>query len=207
MGPTIQLLARNAIMLEGLRTLVGESGIDVAAATTVIDDIDYRSVPKKELPDVLVVDAELIGDNPFTTIGKFRRCHPELHIIVMIFDDVPFPPLSFLEIGINGMIHAEESRLLSELVRTPLGSGIWLSNWAMRSIVELYTRSELFGLSKREITVMELVEDGMSNKAIAQHLSLSVRTVDFHVHNALGKLGATNRTEAVKLLNRARYGG
>jgi len=124
----------------------------------------------------------------------------------MIFDDVPFPPLSLLEIGIDGVIHVTEARLLAELMRKPFSSGLWLSNRSAQSIVESHATNELFGLSKREIAVMELVEDGLSNKAIAQHLSLSVRTVDFHVHNSLSKLGARNRTEAVKVLNRARSG-
>lgn len=206
MGPTIQLLARNEILLEGLRTVIGDSGIDVATATTAIDDIDYCTVPREQLPDVLALDAQLMGDNPFATIGELRRCHPDLRIIVMVFDDVSFPPLNLLEIGIDGVIHVTEVRLLPELARTPFGSGLWLSNRSARSIVDFYAISELFGLSKREITVMELIEDGMSNKAIAQHLSLSVRTVDFHVHNALSKLGAKNRTEAVKLLKRASSG-
>lgn len=206
MGPTIQLLARNEILLEGLRTVIGDSGIDVVTATTAIDDIDYCTVPRDQLPDVLALDAQLMGDNPFATIGELRRYHPDLRIIVMVFDDVSFPPLNLLEIGIDGVIHVTEARLLPELARTPFGSGLWLSNRSARSIVDFYAISELFGLSKRQIAVMELIEDGMSNKAIAQHLSLSVRTVDFHVHNALGKLGAKNRTEAVKLLKRASSG-
>lgn len=75
MGPTIHLIARNEILLEGLRAVTADSGIDVSAATTVIGDIDSCSVPKDQLPDVVVVDAEMIGGNPFATIGELRRCH------------------------------------------------------------------------------------------------------------------------------------
>lgn len=207
MGPTIQLLARDEILLEGLRTLIGHSGIDSSTVTTAAGDVDYCRLPKEQLPDVLVVDAELVGDNPFATISTFRRCHPDVRIMVIIFGDLPLPLLNLLEVGISGLIHASEAEHLAAMTKTLPRSGVWLSNWARRSIVESYATSELFGLSKRELSVMELVEDGMSNRAIAERLSLSVRTVDFHVHNALGKLGATNRTEAVKLLNRARYGG
>jgi len=83
MGPTIQLLARNEILLEGLRTVIGGSGIDVATATTAIGGIDFCTVPREQLPDVLALDAWLIGDNPFATIGELHRCHPELRIILL----------------------------------------------------------------------------------------------------------------------------
>ena len=53
----------------------------------------------------------------------------------------------------------------------------------------------LSGLSRRELEVAELVADGLANKAIAQQLQLSVRTVESHVRNALTKLGLDNRTQ------------
>ena len=51
-------------------------------------------------------------------------------------------------------------------------------------------------LSERELEVLNLVAEGMSNRAIAEHLFLAVGTVKTHVHNICGKLGAANRTEA-----------
>jgi DNA-binding CsgD family transcriptional regulator len=51
------------------------------------------------------------------------------------------------------------------------------------------------GLSRREREVADLVADGLANKAIAQRLHLSVRTVESHVRHALTKLGLDNRTQ------------
>jgi predicted ATPase/DNA-binding CsgD family transcriptional regulator len=51
------------------------------------------------------------------------------------------------------------------------------------------------GLSRRELEVAELVANGLANKAIAQRLHLSVRTVESHVRHALTKLGLHNRTQ------------
>jgi len=51
------------------------------------------------------------------------------------------------------------------------------------------------GLSERELEVVRLVAAGLTNKAIAGHLHLSVRTVESHVFNALGKLGLDNRIQ------------
>ncbi len=59
------------------------------------------------------------------------------------------------------------------------------------------------GLSEREIEVLSLTADGLTNKQIAEKLFLSPHTVARHLANARGKLGASNRAEAAVLLHRA----
>jgi DNA-binding CsgD family transcriptional regulator len=53
-------------------------------------------------------------------------------------------------------------------------------------------------LTPRETDVLALVAEGFSNKAIAERLGISDQTVKFHVASITGKLGASNRTEAVR---------
>jgi len=53
-------------------------------------------------------------------------------------------------------------------------------------------------LTPREIEVLELLAEGLPNKAIAARLAISDQTVKFHVSSICGKLGAANRTEAVR---------
>jgi DNA-binding NarL/FixJ family response regulator len=53
-------------------------------------------------------------------------------------------------------------------------------------------------LTGREIQVLELLAEGLSNKAIAERLGISDQTVKFHVAAISGKLGAANRTDAVR---------
>lgn len=58
-------------------------------------------------------------------------------------------------------------------------------------------------LTARELDVLELVTEGLSNKAIAERLRISDQTVKFHVASITGKLGASNRTDAVRRAARA----
>lgn len=53
-------------------------------------------------------------------------------------------------------------------------------------------------LTRRELQVLELLAEGLPNKTIATRLGISDQTVKFHVAAILGKLGAANRTEAVR---------
>src|SRR5262245_31881798 len=53
-------------------------------------------------------------------------------------------------------------------------------------------------LTPRELEVVELLAEGWSNKAIAARLGISDQTVKFHVAAICGKLGAANRTDAVR---------
>lgn len=53
-------------------------------------------------------------------------------------------------------------------------------------------------LTVREVEVLELLAEGLPNKAIAERLRISDQTVKFHVASISGKLGAANRTDAVR---------
>ena len=53
-------------------------------------------------------------------------------------------------------------------------------------------------LTAREVQVLELLAEGLPNKAIADRLHISDQTVKFHVSSISGKLGAANRTDAVR---------
>lgn len=57
-------------------------------------------------------------------------------------------------------------------------------------------------LTHREIECLQLVSKGKTSKEIAQILSITKRTVDFHVNNATQKLGGTSRSQAASLLSR-----
>jgi DNA-binding NarL/FixJ family response regulator len=53
-------------------------------------------------------------------------------------------------------------------------------------------------LTRRELQVVELMAEGLTNKAIAARLGISDQTVKFHIASLSGKLGAANRTDAVR---------
>lgn len=65
---------------------------------------------------------------------------------------------------------------------------------------DLHSNEEEFDepLTPREVQVLELLAEGLPNKAIADRLQISDQTVKFHVSSISGKLGAKNRTDAVR---------
>jgi DNA-binding NarL/FixJ family response regulator len=62
--------------------------------------------------------------------------------------------------------------------------------------VQSRLRSNLYGLTYRELAVLSLVVEGMADKQIADTLGISIFTVNKHVGNILGKMNAISRTEA-----------
>jgi len=61
------------------------------------------------------------------------------------------------------------------------------------------TRENPHGLTKRELDVLALIDQGLTNKDIGERLFVSSKTVDHHVSSLLGKLGARNRSEAAAM--------
>ena len=60
-------------------------------------------------------------------------------------------------------------------------------------------------LTRREIEILELIEQGLTNQQIASRLSLTLHTVKNHVHNLLSKLGVASRAEAVTVFRATKY--
>jgi len=71
---------------------------------------------------------------------------------------------------------------------------------ALRSTAAAHDEESGFDepLTSREVQVLELLAEGLPNKAIATRLGISDQTVKFHVASIAGKLGAANRTDAVR---------
>jgi DNA-binding NarL/FixJ family response regulator len=68
--------------------------------------------------------------------------------------------------------------------------------WPRRAAIDDGSYEE--ALTPREIEVLELLAEGLPNKGIARRLGISDQTVKFHVASISGKLGAANRTDAVR---------
>ena len=80
------------------------------------------------------------------------------------------------------------------IARPSTGSG----RAAFRARGELVEPRAVEDLTRREVQVLELLAEGLANKAIAARLGISDQTVKFHVAAISGKLGAANRTDAVR---------
>lgn len=86
----------------------------------------------------------------------------------------------------EGLVVAEPSMLLS-LIEAPMQ----LRGRVPDESIEM--------LTERELEVLQLLAHGLANKQIAVQLGISAHTVKFHISSIYGKLGATNRTEAVRI--------
>jgi DNA-binding NarL/FixJ family response regulator len=82
-----------------------------------------------------------------------------------------------------------------------VGAPALLGPWLPRLLVDETPDAEplLERLTERELQVLQLLAQGLANKQIALALSISDHTVKFHVASIYGKLGAANRTEAVRM--------
>ncbi|MGV8843348.1 MAG: helix-turn-helix transcriptional regulator [Pseudomonas sp.] len=112
---------------------------------------------------------------------------------------------------INGFFysHATREQLLAGIA-VLLKGGVWMPRDLMELLLRQLRRlreptETMAELTLREQEILCLVGKGLSNAEVAEQLCLSPHTVKSHIHNVLGKLGASNRAEAVFLL-RARLG-
>lgn len=185
-GPTLWRL--------GLQALLA----DRPNLTTVIHAADPVQVVGS--PNVFLLDGGIADKVLDFVLASFPRTR-----LLIIADDLPEPILlSWLEKGVLGCIERDASLpdLLNAIRQVATGE-VSLPPALALQLVQHMARQLPSGketlpepLSKREQEVLTLLVQGLSNKAIAQRLYLSVRTVEGHLVNIYGKLGLHSRTEA-----------
>ena len=155
-----------------------------------------------------LVDLGLPDGNGIELIGELRHADPGMGILVISAWSTEDAILSALRAGANGYVLKERDDLEVTLsIRSVLRGGAPIDPFiARRIIAELQPAAGQAPhkeippesiLSSREIQILRLVADGMTNREIAESLFLSRYTVECHVKNIYRKLAVPSRTKAV----------
>jgi two-component system NarL family response regulator len=195
-GETIRILIvdDHEVVLKGITYIIAaEPDFEVVAATK--DGEQAVSLFAQHLPDVAVVDIEMPKMNGLDVINAIRTQHPDARIVVLsAHNEIEF---IYQAIQAGAMAYVLKESLADELVKTirAVHEGKRVLN---NDIINRYlNHSQSPSLSEREIEVLKLIANGLSNAEIGEQLAITEGTVKIHVHNILKKLSARDRTSAV----------
>jgi len=155
------------------------------------------------IPDVILMDLIMPNMDGVETTRRVKQVSPRSQIVVLTSyheDEHIFPALKAGALSyILKDISAEE--LASAVRKAATGEAVLHPRVAARVIKELQGKREdnlnpFTELSERELEVLKLIADGMSNAEMAAKLVLSEKTIKGHVSNILSKLHLVDRTQA-----------
>jgi two-component system, NarL family, response regulator LiaR len=211
----ILLADDHPIVREGLRAVLEtQSDFEVIAECASGDEV-LRQVLQLQ-PDLLLLDLEMPVMDGVETIRRIRQLQLQRapRIIVFTAFDNDERIIHAIQAGADGYLLKGAPRDdIFNAIRVTMQGGSLLqpvvASKLLRHVVQqratsTNTRQDTHlppveELTERELEVLRLLAQGMPNKEIAARLIISERTVKFHVSSIMGKLGATNRTEAVSL--------
>jgi DNA-binding NarL/FixJ family response regulator len=148
-------------------------------------------------PDVTLMDLRIPGLSGIDATIQIRKEFPEARIIVLTTYDGDEDVYRALQAGARSYLLKEmfHKELLKAINLVHAGQKHFPSAITAR-LAERIPRTEL---SSREIEVLKLILNGNSNKEIGSMLSITEKTVKFHVSSILSKLDAADRTQAVTI--------
>ncbi len=194
---TILLVDDHTLLREALReslegeddlSVVGEAGTGEAAL----------ALAERTKPDIVLMDIEMPGQDVVHRLRGIAAVSPASRVIILTMHDDPLLVRGLLERGIRGY-------LLKSISRVELVSAIRSVRAHDRRIILSVSRESLVQpvreprteLSERELDVLDLVAQGLSNAQIADRLFIAEGTVKRHLSNVFGKLKAFSRIDAV----------
>lgn len=160
---------------------------------------------KDRHPDLTVMDLQLPDLDGADIIKQVRSDWPEARFLVLTSYDTDDRILQAVRAGAQGyLLKGVPKEDLFLAVRTIHQGSTLFGPGIAPKLLQVYgaeptTRSSPGRMSQREMEILSLISEGARNKEIAGQLSISERTVKFHVNAIFQKLGASSRTEAVKL--------
>ena len=154
-------------------------------------------------PDVTIMDLRLPGMSGIETILKIRSMNPMAIIVALTTFPGDVLAMQAIQAGASGyLLKSSLRRDLLDTVRA-VYAGEFKVPAAVASALARSISEER--LTTREVMVLRAVADGLSNKIVADRLSVSEATVKGHLRNILHKLKANDRTHAVTIAIKRGY--
>ena len=161
---------------------------------------------RREHPDVVVLDYQLPDGSGADCAAQLHQEHPGLHLVILTGFTDEATVRACVQAGCSGFVtkdHAVDE--LVEALRTVHAGGAAISPALLAGLLPSLHKHSGKGttsLTSRELEVVQLLADGLSNQAIAERLFISHNTVRNHVQRIITKLGAHSKLEAVALATR-----
>jgi DNA-binding NarL/FixJ family response regulator len=184
-------------MRAGLAALL-DAEEDVTVVGQAADGEEALRVIAALQPDIALIDLRLPKLGGVETIARLARLHlPTRTIVVTSFAQDELV-LQALRAGAQGYLLKDASaEELAAAVRAVGRGGTYLTPLIAGKLATTLTQQER--ITRREREVLALLAQGLAEKEIGVALGTSAKTAQFHVANLLDKLGAQNRTDAVRI--------
>lgn len=196
MNNSIQIMVvdDNALLRLGLTGAIGmQPGLEVAGmATSGKEALEYYQELK---PDIVTMDYQMPGMNGIECTEKILESDPNAKIILLSAYNADEDVWRAVQAGVKGYLtkKAGEVEEVLDAIKEIAAGGTYFPADIARKIDR---RKEQRNLTQRELDVLHLLVNGMSNKEIAHQLGISIDSVKQHVTNLREKLDAADRTQA-----------
>lgn len=210
----IVLIDDHKLFREGVkRILEFEQSFEVVAEGD--DGLVASSLVKEHSPDVVLMDINMPTMNGVQATADLVRHFPNTNVIILSIHDDESYVTHALKTGAQGYLLKEmDSDSLIDAIKVVSDGGSYLHPKVTHNLVQEYRRlaqenvssvaenaieyhKPLHLLTRRECEVLQLLADGKSNRAVAETLYISEKTVKNHVSNILQKMSVNDRTQAV----------
>ena len=203
MAISIVLADDHALMREGTRHIL-EQHPDFKVVGEAEDGRQALELIEHLKPDVAILDIRMPKLNGVEVVRGLKRCCPDTKALMLTAYDDDDYIFTLMEAGASGyLLKTANSKQLADSVRNVYSGEPVLDPAIAIKIAKLWTQrgtSRQGGaeqLSPRELEILDLAARGLRNKAIADRLGISIRTVEGHFNNIFAKLGVFSRIEAI----------
>ena len=203
MSETIRILIADdhAIVREGMNHLIdGRPDLEIVAEAA--DGAEAVSLSQRHQPDVILIDLMMPRLDGIAAIKAIKRDDPQARILVLTSFAEDEKVFAAIKAGALGYLLKDSSPMaLIEAIHDVHGGNASLSPTIARKLIRELNQPPALPrtvepLTEREVEILKLVAQGMSNQEIAEGLTISPRTVGAHVGHILDKLHLANRTQA-----------
>jgi DNA-binding NarL/FixJ family response regulator len=196
------------VVREGLTMLVGLiDGVEVVGAAA--DGAEAVELAEQHRPDVVLMDLRMPGTDGVSATARLQQLLPDIRVLVLTTYADEASILPALRAGAAGYLTKDASaEQIESAIRAVHAGQTHLDPAVQQQLVASMVNqpaaptpvagADHDGLTAREIEVLALIADGLSNAEIGERLVLSNATVKTHINRIFAKVGARDRAQAVR---------